>query len=381
MAKAKPANIDRVAESDVRMLSVDLLDFDKRNPRLSDVDVGDVSSEEEMVRLLWRDMAVDEIVMSIVAAKQFFRHEPLFVIEQTAGRYTVIEGNRRLAAVKLLLNDALRKKVGATSLPRITKLFRQHLETLPVILTTRRASWQYIGFKHVNGPQTWGSHSKAHYIARLHNEEGISLDEIANSIGDRHATVKRLYRGFMILHQAADSGVYDLQDRWNKRLAFSHLYTALGYRGFQEFLGLKEAASYKKCPVSKNRIKQLGEVCLWLYGSKSKSFRPLIRSQNPDLRLVDEALQNPRSIDALRAGLALEVAIDVARGDETVFRESLVEGKLSLGKAYGACVTGDDRKSDTYQLAEDIYSIAGKLLDTMDDHRTKNKRGRGNSRR
>ena len=89
------------------------LHFDRRNPRLflEDSLTRDLS-DTDFVHLLWRDFAVDEVALSI-GNNGFFRHEPLFVTMEE-GRRVVIEGNRRLAAVRLLVDPDLRKEVGAT---------------------------------------------------------------------------------------------------------------------------------------------------------------------------------------------------------------------------------------------------------------------------
>src|SRR5205807_508421 len=103
--------------------------------------------------------------------------------------------NRRLAAVKLLVDAALRTRVKATKLPSIDSARAENLKQLPVIVTTREDSWRYLGFKHVNGPATWGSYAKAQYIALVHNNYGIQLSDIADQIGDNNSTVLRMYRG------------------------------------------------------------------------------------------------------------------------------------------------------------------------------------------
>ena len=58
------------------------------------------NSQRDLVRILWTEMAVDEVVLSI-AENGFFRSEPLFVIpaqQDSSGkpRYIVIEGTRGL---------------------------------------------------------------------------------------------------------------------------------------------------------------------------------------------------------------------------------------------------------------------------------------------
>src|SRR4051794_33377688 len=109
------------AEQDLR--------FDARNPRLSEDE--DVSQAELLTRL-WRDFAVDELALSI-AANGFFPHEPLFAAEED-GELVVVEGNRRLAAVRLLRHASMRSEIGATDLPRISKKRAEELQTLPVVV-------------------------------------------------------------------------------------------------------------------------------------------------------------------------------------------------------------------------------------------------------
>jgi hypothetical protein len=67
----------------------------------------------------------------------------------------VLEGNRVLAAVKLLIDEKLRRKIGPAGIPSISKDLSTKSETLPVIKCYRKQMWDYVGFKHVNGPQDW----------------------------------------------------------------------------------------------------------------------------------------------------------------------------------------------------------------------------------
>ncbi len=340
------APLQTLAEQDLR--------FDARNPRLADgrVDL----DQNELLRVLWRDFAVDELALSI-AANGFFPHEPLFAAEED-GERVVVEGNRRLAAVRLLRHAALRKDVGATSLPRISAARARTLERLPVIIESRREVWQYVGFKHVNGPQVWRSHSKAQYITWVHNELHVSLEDIAKQIGDRHLTVRRLYRAQMVLQQAVDADVFDIEDRARRQFAFSHLYTGLDYKGFAAYVGLERDRYDSPRPVPKTKTKQLGTLLTWLYGSKSRNREPLIKSQNPDLRVLDEALLSKNGVAALERGLGLSVSRDIGRGDDALFREALLEARKSLQDARGKLLTGYRGERDLRSLAEDITELA-----------------------
>ena len=347
----------------VTHLHPDLLDFDFENPRLAESVATDVHTESDLLRFLWKEMNVKEVALSIVA-KGYFEHEPLFAVKH-GSRYTVIEGNRRLAAIKILRAVALRQELNV-DLPTVRREVLSDLETLPVVVTTRKRVWQYIGFKHVNGPKPWGAVAKAKYIAQCVNEFGVSLDDIPNMIGDTHATVRRLYRGLMILQQAENQNLYNTEDRTNKRLFFSHLYTGLGYPGFQAFLGITEKTSYTPTPVKSKYRNNLGYLCVWLFGSKKEGKQPLILSQNPDLRRLDEALQTERGRDTLTAGLPLDLAYDASIGDDRLFREALIQAKVHLEQASGKVHTGFDIKSDQLQTAGSVLRLAESLLEAME---------------
>jgi hypothetical protein len=353
---------------------VDELLLDDRNPRFYGEE--GAADQNALLKTLWRDFAVDEIALSI-AANGYFDYEPLFAAIE-GGRHVVVEGNRRLAAVKLLRSAEARRVVGATDLPEISAEEAQRLAELPVIVTPRDAIWQYVGFKHVNGAQPWQSFSKAQYIAWVHNELGVPLDEIARRIGDQHTTVNRLYRGLMVLEQAEGRG-FDRDDRSKKHFSFSHLYTGLDYPGIRKFLGLTEARDFTPEPVPKSKLEPLRELCVWLYGSESRSVSPVVKSQNPDLRNLDEVLQSTDGVAALRQGLPLGVSLDISRGDARLFREALVAAKTQLQSARGKILTGYGGEPDLVQTAEDILELAGSILDDME--RMRRQRRAGQSRR
>ncbi len=130
--------------------------FDEKNPRLS-ADGDGPSSQSAIFQLLWREFAVDELASSI-AANGYFPYEPLIAVEAD-GNLVIVEGNRRLAALKALLG--LEQVDSPVALPGVAPDVLSSIAEVPVVITERREIWQYVGFKHVNGPQPWQSVSKA----------------------------------------------------------------------------------------------------------------------------------------------------------------------------------------------------------------------------
>lgn len=367
---AIPAGVEPARELEIVRVPTDRLLLDPENPRLETVDrEGD--TQIQLLKALWRSMAVDELALSI-AANGFFPEEPLFVVRAAPegkngdDRYVVVEGNRRLAAVKLMIDADLRAKIKAADLPAISESRAMQLRELPVsIHESRKSLWEYFGFRHVNGPKQWDSYSKAAYIARVKREYGIPLEEIAYRIGDRNRTVERLFLGYAILEQAERATLYDPEDRYRKRLAISHLYTAVDYAEVADYLGLDLDATPEADPVPKKNLPRLRELLLWIYGSRSEGVEPLVRSQNPHVRLLAETIGNPDGLRALRAGMPLERAHATARGDTRRFDESLAAAKDALQEARGTVTTGYKGTEEALERIEEILKLARRIEKEM----------------
>jgi hypothetical protein len=127
---ATPAVIEKIRTTD--------LTFDRANPRLVGYGIQPTTSEEEVIKTLWVEMAVDEVAMSI-AASGFWPHEPLIVVSE-GGKWVVLEGNRRLAAVRVLTDSDLAADLSTNLGANLSPAVRATLDELPVIKSTREES-------------------------------------------------------------------------------------------------------------------------------------------------------------------------------------------------------------------------------------------------
>ena len=351
---------------EITSIRVSELVLDRKNPRFPEFDLSNDAEEAEVVRVLWEAMDVRELVLSI-AASGFFQHEPLIVMRECE-KNVVIEGNRRLAAVKLLLDPTLAKELRA-EVPEITNEAKKALDELPTICGTRAAAWRYLGFKHVNGPAKWSSYAKSLYIADVHDTVGVSLEDIAKQIGDTHKTVQRLFRGLMVIQQAEALQVFSRDDRWRNHFSFSHLYTGLDYPGISQFIGLLPEYEEVRQPVPLDRKEELGALCLWMYGSKKERKPPLIESQNPHLRQLDVVVSDREALAALRAGHELSYAYEASRPSSTVFEEALLASKRELQNARKMLSTGYDGSEQLLRIAGTVATLADDLYREMERKR------------
>ena len=106
-------------QGELKDIEVDNLFLDESNPRLGS---HEARTQDEILEILVREMSVDEVALSI-AENGFYTAERLLVIERGSGpakTYTVVEGNRRLAAVQILLDGGKRRRTRASDLPEIS---------------------------------------------------------------------------------------------------------------------------------------------------------------------------------------------------------------------------------------------------------------------
>jgi hypothetical protein len=346
---------------------IEQLELDEENPRLASASE-EPDTQRALLKVLWDEMAVDEVALSI-AANGFFQEEPLFVIPKrgTSDKYIVVEGNRRLAAVRLLRDAALRKYVGAEDLPPISAEARKRLDQLPVsVYPNRKSLWEYFGFRHINGPQPWDAFAKAKYVADVHEDYDVALKDIARKIGDRHSIVQRLYNGYKVLQQAEARAGFDRDDSYRSRFYFSHLYTAVDYPEFRDFLGISaDADELKDNPVPRSRIEDLKLLMRWIYGSKADNVEPLVKSQNPDLNTLREVVGTERGITALRKGLPLHRAQEISIGDERRFRDAVTLAKENIQQAKATVTTGYKGDRELYEVVDDIINVAESVREEM----------------
>ena len=336
--------------------------LDPENPRIGFEEFS-VDDQEGILRWLWRNKSVSELVDSILA-NGYWEHEELFAANE-GGRLVVVEGNRRLAAVKVISDPDLRETPGVQLNREPSQTVLDSIRELPVILASRKELWSFVGFKHVNGPLAWDSIAKAEYVSDVRKNFDLSLTEIASGIGDRHETVRRLYRGYVVLRQAQDMLSFDTSNTRHSRFPFSHLWTALGYVSIRNYLGVDPETLDNENPVSSDRLSQLQNLMNWLFGDQSQNIEAKVCRQNPDLRNLVRALDTQEGIDLLESGSSLLAALDASLGDAHLFRTALTRADNSAREAMQFISTGFKGENDLVARGNSLYRQAESLKSLM----------------
>jgi hypothetical protein len=124
-----------------------------------------------------------EIAESI-AKRGYFPNEPLLAIHENGGT-VVVEGNRRLAALKALHSPELLDGSAQIAVKKLAKSIRGPATTAaPVVLARdRRSTDPQLAGRHVGSPVLpWAAENRANFIlAKL--EEGYTEDEVSDELG------------------------------------------------------------------------------------------------------------------------------------------------------------------------------------------------------
>jgi hypothetical protein len=363
------AAVQNIPPKTTGKVATELLDFDPSNPRL--VEDGIKNPSEAQIILSLADTADLAEVVESIAANGYIDIEPI-IAKRVGQRWRVLEGNRRLAAIRILQKPALAKNTGIT----VPEISPENLETLKVVtvyaVESATEAREYIGFKHINGPHKWDAIAKARFASdwyKTDKKNGVTIEKIARRLGDGHDTVVRLVNGMFVLDQAAKAKVFDIKDRYpGKKFAFSHLYTALTRPGYRNFLGLSDewrASEPEPDPVPKENIDNLKHVLLWLYGSKPDQIKPVIVSQNPDLKLLAEVLDNPAARTMMMVNGNLRDAHAQVERKGARFESALVGARQQVELAMSQIIGFDPDDLTLLEIGRELRDTSARLYSTM----------------
>jgi len=227
------------------------------------------ASQDELLRHFAGQYDLEEIAYSMIR-KGYFEEEPLLTISVPESEFRiVVEGNRRLATLKLLTDEDVRRLVGGSLWLELAEEVRQTGVELAEVPTrnyaTRDELLEYLGFRHVSGLMPWTPEAKARYVHALIVDHNYSFEDAARSIGSRSDAIRRQFIAYRALMQAkaANRDVSAAEGR------FGVFYRALQNRSIRAFLGLSgwtDATPETLQPLGEDGPRNLEELSGWLFG-------------------------------------------------------------------------------------------------------------------
>jgi len=363
-------------EPKMEKIPIDHLHFDTQNPRLTE-DVKN-AGEDAIIEWMLKDANILELMASI-SATGYSDAEPVLAVpnpNKKIGGYIVVEGNRRLTAVKLL-NDPGRAYL-RSKMVKNTADESDHgpLNELPALVYEKRDYiLDYLGYRHITGVKAWGAREKAEYLWQLyqrntqapHNQNNDALRKVAKIVGSRADAAKRTIVTLQLVKQAEEKAFWGDDNIERDDIEFSVLGTALSYSEIKQFLEIREDEAWDLSKLNTENAKSLFS---WLFGKNKKV------SDSRKLRTLAKIVANEEALRKLREGLSLDDAAEYS--DEAVenYRKLMIRVMALLREAdsYSARAvnslnaTDVDNAKDCAMLARKIHRyIDGELNDLSKD--------------
>lgn len=269
-----------------KTLPVASLHLDSKNPRLGRETTA--RAPREIIQHLFEHDKAMDVAQSIVA-RGYFPNEPLLAVREDS-RIVVVEGNRRLAALKALKEPGLLEGNLERQVERLTRriIDPQSIAKVPVVIApTRRMTDRQIAGKHVGTPVLpWRAENRASFILEK-LEEGYDNKELLDELGFSPADIQKARQTRAIAEMARSLPLpEEIRAKLENRR--SKVFTTLG-RVFEstvgrEFLhvapdvdhGLK--GSTTKTEFSKGFSKLVSDVALGKQSSRTLNTNEDIRS-------------------------------------------------------------------------------------------------------
>lgn len=246
------------------------LELDPENPRLSRRYRG--KAQPELIEAMISQFDVLSLAEAIASAG-FLEFDPIAGYPVEGGTVRIREGNRRVAAAKLLLDPSLApvryQRAFEELSARVTAETRLALKSLPVQVWTDPTSVEltaYIGYRHVTGVRPWPPVEKARYIADLIESESLTYKQVADRIGSKPRHVERHYLAYHMVEQGISEdvpGADKMED------SFGVLLRALQAKGIPEFLGIEYTGvtGDATSPVPTDHHDDFTDFVRWTFGT------------------------------------------------------------------------------------------------------------------
>lgn len=337
------------------------LSFDPENPRFYRLN-DKAGSEGIVISEMLQDESVQELMLSI-GEQDYFPGEPLLVV-RSGKKNIVVEGNRRLAAVKLL-NGEIKppsKKNKSVQLIRDEATFKP-TELPCIVYKTREEVLRYIGYRHITGVKEWDSLSKAKYLKELYVTfyEGTNkskadiLKGLSKEIGSKAYYVGMLLTALHLYEVAAEDDFFDLP-MTEKDVDFSYITTALGYSSLTEWLNLEDRKDFDCDDIEEDNLKNLFAWCF----VRDQQGRTIVGESR---RISDLAtiVEYPRAIENLLKSSNIDEAFLYTNGQEQALDQAINLAETKLRVVWEMLLSTQKFSSNHQERASQLFDISKQI--------------------
>ena len=315
---------DKLKHKAVQYINIEDLELDVENPRFGE-DSSSSDTQVDVLNNIVKNYGVTDVISSI-AVNGYFSAEPMVVRKNNNKKFTVMEGNRRLAACLILKNDDRARDQVNLHQQYIDK-YNSHgcpkIDPVPAIVfedddgVDKKSLISYLGVRHIVSTKDWDSYAKAAWISRTIKEGDMSVSDISTMIGDRNSTIKRLLSGYNFIKQMESAGKYNKDDSVKKgrgsntSYPFSWVYTLLSYKSIQDFVGLSDNPTDPN-PIDEKKLDNAKLLMTAMFGNKNKGQNSQVKDSR-NIGVLAEIVASPEKVILLKQGKDVEDINDLTQ--------------------------------------------------------------------
>ena len=360
-------------EGTILWLPFDKLTLDDENPRLPERLYR--KPQSEILSYLHAQGTLDELAYSY-RDNGFFRQEPLLVVrEGEEDTYTVVEGNRRLAALMILHGSPMADDVGFVGIELSAVRLEQLREIPCVLVSDRNQIHAFLGFRHIGGLKTWPPEAKARYLlAEVHRlvDESCTdpFRELGRRVGSNAQGVRSPYLAIRILLYAREE--FGLNVAYVQDHRFGVWLRCMNSADIRSYVGIGQARTYQEIEQALKVISRdkLAEVLGDLKRDAGRSRAVLGDSR--DVTFYGRVLADERAHATLRKTDDLSLARQVVEELDLEPRAQRLVKSLELFLETLHRAETVDISSSLLQAMEELSRLARSaraiVKDRMDDH-------------
>lgn len=347
-------------------IPIELIDLDSLNPRIvSYTDGNKTLSQIDLIKILYEYFDTQTVAMSLVA-NGYFDEEPIIIVPNSIPegfsfdaypdpdtlaaeikqlvreglmRFTVVEGNRRVSTIKLLLDQELREKIGVEkSYPSaIIPNTIEDIRNIPCIIYKNRDEVStYLGVRHIAGLLKWEAFAKAAYINEtIENEiqrgieDSVAVTKVQEIVGDRSDTIRKQYVAYKLFLEARDDLNFDVRPLINNFSLVTVLYNSPGIR---EYLNVNSYAkvNLKERIVPTEYLNNFENVLTWIFGNSRTGERPVLTDSRNITNKLSYIVNNESARDYLIKYKDLEGAFEHTNGEKEFLARNLTKAARAI---------------------------------------------------
>lgn len=299
------------------------LKLDENNPRIPKSLRESNPTEQQLIEYMLLDASLIELMLAIGQNGYFPGEQLLVVLDTTDNKYRVIEGNRRLSAVKLLHNPEL-ATVQKLKIQQVIQETTERPTDIPcLIFDNEQEIHKYLGFKHITGIKEWRLLEKARYLYGLKKTLFAGKNiiqasrEIAKMIGSRMDYVKRILIGYDVYLLIEDENFYKIRDLDDTTFYFNYIMDSLNKDNIRKFIGIDFDNEQPIVDISQENLKKWTH---WLF-EKNDQNRTRLIGDSSNLSDLNAILGNKAALEAFDTkGYTLERAGELTGELDTIFK-------------------------------------------------------------